>query len=77
MLWTGVAGLLVFTVVASLAPGELDDYPPYTNPAGVDVPGAAWAAGLGFALFAAALVGSAVSLVLRFRRVAAGSSGSS
>jgi hypothetical protein len=68
VLWTGIAGLLLFTAAAAVAPGELDEYPGYTNPIGVDVPGRAWVFGLGFALFAAGLVGSAVSLVLRFRR---------
>ena len=42
--------------------------PRLTNPAGVDSPVVSWLAAAGFLLFTAALVGSAVSLGVRFRR---------
>ena len=68
VLWTGAVGLVLLTVSIFVEPGELDDYPRITNPAGVDNAVLSWLAVLGFPLFVVSLISAAVSLVVRFRR---------
>jgi hypothetical protein len=68
LLWAGTAGLLLSTAGVVLHAGKLDDYPAIVNPAGVDSPAVDLMVVSGFFLFTAALVGAAVSLVVRFRR---------
>jgi hypothetical protein len=68
VLWTGTAGLVLFAAAVFVNPGRIDDYPRYTNPTGLDVPGRSAIFGLGFLLFALGLVGAAAALVVRFRR---------
>ncbi len=61
----GIAGLVVTTV---LKPGPLEDHPGYRNPFGVDNAFLTAVEGPGYLVLLIGLVGSPVSLVLRFRR---------
>jgi hypothetical protein len=68
--WAAAAGIVFGFVGSVLIPGKISDYPQVINPYGlksVSDP----LQGLGFAMLAIALVGSPLSLVLRFRRAAA------
>jgi len=66
--WTGTAGLILCAFAVFLGKGELDEFPQIQSPAVVDSPIVSWAFVPGFIFFSAALVGAAVSVVLRFRR---------
>jgi hypothetical protein len=71
VLWAGAGGLLLSGIAVLLRPGALDTYPRVTSPIGVESPVVPWLYAPGFLLFSAALVGAAVSLVVRFRRARA------
>ena len=66
--WAGGVGLSLFTLGAALQPGRLDDFAVVTNPAGIDSPivNLMWLPGV--LLLQAAVIGSATSIVIRFRR---------
>ena len=66
--WTGTAGIVIVTVAVVLSHETLEGYPQLENPAAVDSPVVSWLFFPGFALFCAALVGAAASVVVRFRR---------
>jgi hypothetical protein len=68
VLWAGGAGFLLLAISVLFQPGKLDDYPLFENPAGTDNPVVAWVGLPGLPLFLGALVASAASLVVRFRR---------
>jgi len=61
----GIAGLILVT---AFDPGPLEDYPTLPNPYGVDSPLLEPLAGLSVLLLLIGMVGSAASLVVRFRR---------
>lgn len=61
----GIAGTFV---VEGLRPGRIDDFPQVTNPYGVDSPLLVPSEGLAFVLLVIGIVGSAASLIVRFRR---------
>ncbi len=63
----GIAGTFVTQV---LHPGPLEDFPDFPNPYGVDSPWLQALEGLAALVLVVGLVGSALSLVLRFRRAA-------
>ncbi len=68
LVWAGGTGLSIYTVGVVLQPGQLDQYPSVTNPAGVDSSLVGWLWAPGLVLFLVAAAGAAVSVVLRFRR---------
>jgi hypothetical protein len=66
--WTSAAGIAGTLATSWVAPGQLADFPEVHNPFGIDSPLVEPLAGLAyFALFAGVL-GSAASVVVRFRR---------
>lgn len=65
--WCAAVGIATFGFSQAFAAGELADYPQIDNPFGIDS-GVVEAAALGGLLVLAAIVGSAASLVVRFRR---------
>ena len=68
VLWAGGVGLGLLGASVLFQPGTLDDYPLFANPAGTDNAVVTWIGLPGFPLFLGALVASAASLVVRFRR---------
>ncbi|HEY7538145.1 MAG TPA: hypothetical protein VH721_09145 [Gaiellaceae bacterium] len=68
VLWAGTAGLGLCTLGVVLLPGQIENHPELTNPAGIDKAVAEWLFLCGFTLFAVALVAAGMSIVLRFRR---------
>lgn len=65
--WCAAASIVVDFVGALLSPGPVPDFPQVINPYGVEFP--AWLAVVPVALGVTGLLGAALSLVLRFRRV--------
>ena len=68
VLWAGLAATALVAVSVVTRPGKLEDYPQITSPIGVDSAVLSALGVPGFFLFIGALVGAAVSQVLRFRR---------
>ena len=66
--WVAAVAIAGSFVVGFLTPGPLEDYPQISNPFGVDSPVIDPLTGLMFLLLLVAVVGSATSLVVRFRR---------
>jgi hypothetical protein len=66
--WCAGLGIALFFVSDFADPGPLVDYPALVNPYGVDSPWLELVEGIGAFLLLVALVGSPLSLVLRFRR---------
>ncbi len=66
--WCAGVGMLAALVGDMLLPGPLEDYPQITNPYGVDSPVREIPQAVAYLLLLAAIVGSPLSLVLRFRR---------
>jgi len=66
--WCAGLGIGLLFAADSLSPGPLDDYPRLSNPYGVDSPVREAAAGISVLLLLAAMLGSPLSLILRFRR---------
>jgi hypothetical protein len=66
--WCAGAGIALLLLSESLLPGPLDDFPEVVNPYGVD----GWVpevlAAIAFLTLAVAIVGSPLSLIVRFRR---------
>jgi hypothetical protein len=66
--WCAGAGIALLLLGESLLPGPLDDYPEVVNPYGVD----GWVpevlAAIAFLALMVAIVGSPLSLIMRFRR---------
>jgi hypothetical protein len=66
--WCAAAGIVLTFVGGGLQPGPIPDFPEVENPYGVDSPLVDALTGLGVLLVFVGIVGSALSLVLRFRR---------
>ena len=66
--WCAGLGIALLFVADSLSPGPLDDYPRLANPYGVDSPVREAAMAISALLLLAAMIGSPLSLVRRFRR---------
>jgi hypothetical protein len=66
--WCAGLGIALLFVTDSLSPGPLDDYPGLANPYGVDSPVREAAMGISSLLLIVAMVGSPLSLLLRFGR---------
>jgi hypothetical protein len=66
--WSAGVGMAGGFLVGLVLPGPLEDYPELTNPWGIDRPFVDPLEGLTLLLCGIGVVGSAVSLVLRFRR---------
>jgi MFS family permease len=66
--WSAGAGLVGVFVMAGVAPGPLEDYPTLDNPYAIDSPLVAPLTGLAVTLLAIGILGSAASLITRFRR---------
>jgi hypothetical protein len=66
--WCAGVGIALVFVGDSLGPGPLDDYPELANPYSVDGPVLDVVVGIAVLSLAVAIVGSPLSLVLRFRR---------
>jgi hypothetical protein len=65
--WCAGVGIGLLFAADSLSPGPLDDYPGLANPYGVDSPVREAAMGISSLLLVAAMLGSPLSLILRFR----------
>jgi hypothetical protein len=68
--WSAVLGIVGTTVAGGLRSGPLEDFPELANPFGVASPLLDALEGLAALLLVIGLFGSAVSLILRFRRAA-------
>jgi hypothetical protein len=68
VLGAGLLGLVLFTVSVVFHAGKLDDYPRFDNPLGVESDLLEVMILPGVLLFCGALIGAAVSLVVRLRR---------
>jgi hypothetical protein len=66
--WCAGLGIAGVVVTSALAPGRLEDYPTLDNPYGVDSPLLGPLTGIAVALLLVGLVGSAASVIVRFRR---------
>jgi hypothetical protein len=66
--WCAGVGIALLFAADSLDPGPLADYPELANPYGVDSPVLDVVMGIASLTLAVAIVGSPLSLVLRFRR---------
>jgi hypothetical protein len=66
--WCAALGMAGGFVTQGLTPGALEDYPQLTNPYGVHSPVLDPLTGLSVLLIAAGVIGSAASLIVRFRR---------
>ncbi len=66
--WCAGLGIAGVVVASALAPGRLEDYPTLENPYGVDSPLLGPLTGIAVALLLVGLVGSAASVIVRFRR---------
>jgi hypothetical protein len=66
--WCAGVGIVAGFVADGLAPGPFEDYPQVTNPYGVESSAVEVLQGISYLLLLVAIVGSPVSLVLRFRR---------
>jgi hypothetical protein len=66
--WCAALGMTGVFVTQGLTPGAVEDYPHVTNPFGVDSPVLDPLTGLSFLLIIVGVVGSAASLIVRFRR---------
>ncbi len=66
--WCAGLGIAGVVVSSALAPGRLEDYPTLENPYGVDSPLLGPLTGIAVALLLVGLVGSAASVIVRFRR---------
>jgi hypothetical protein len=66
--WCAGAGIALHFAADSLSSGPLADYPELANPYGVDSPVLDVVGGIAVLALAIAIVGSPLSLVLRFRR---------
>ena len=66
--WCAGLGIAVLFAADSLSPGPLDDYSQLANPYGVESPVRDAAMGISWLLLVAAMLGSPLSLILRFRR---------
>ena len=66
--WCAGLGIALLFVADSLNPGTLDDYPQLANPYGVEGPVREAAMAISALLLLAAMLGSPLSLILRFRR---------
>jgi hypothetical protein len=66
--WCAGIGMAVLLVAMVLSPGPIEDFPQIQNPYALDSPVVDLLEGLSGLLLFAALVGSPLSLVLRFRR---------
>jgi hypothetical protein len=66
--WCAGVGIALVFVGDSLGPGPLDDYPELANPYSVDGPVLDVVVGIAVLSLAVAIIGSPLSLVLRFRR---------
>jgi hypothetical protein len=66
--WCAAAGIAGNFVAGGLRPGEIPDFPEIMNPIGVDSPLLDLLAGLSLLVVLVGIVGSAASLVVRFRR---------
>ena len=66
--WCAGLGIALLFVADSLSPGPLDDYPRLANPYGVDSPVREAAMAISALLLLAAMIGSPLSLIRRFRR---------
>ncbi len=68
VVWCAVAGIAGVALAGATTPGPLEDFPAVVNPWGVEGPVASAMRGLAFLLILIAVVGSPLSLVVRFRR---------
>jgi hypothetical protein len=66
--WCAGVGIALVFVGDSLGPGPLDDYPELANPYSVDGPVLDVVVGIAVLSLAVAIIGSPLSLVIRFRR---------
>ena len=66
--WCAALGMAGGFVVEGMVPGPIHDHPQLTNPFGVDSPLLSPLDGLTLLMIAIGMVGSSISLVLRFRR---------
>ena len=66
--WCAAVGIAGVFVTGLLAPGQLEDYPQLANPYAVDAPILDPLTALSFLLILIGIVGSAASLIVRFRR---------
>jgi hypothetical protein len=66
--WCAALGMAGGFVVEEMIAGPIPDYPQLTNPFGVDSPLISPLDGLSLLMIAIGMVGSSISLVLRFRR---------
>jgi len=66
--WCAVLGILGVFVTSGLEPGSLPDNPELSNPYGVESPLLEPLTGFAFVLLLVGIVGSSVSLIIRFRR---------
>jgi hypothetical protein len=66
--WCAGVGITLLFVADGLNPGPLEDYPEIANPYGVDSPVLDVLGGVAALALAVAMIGSPLSLVLRFRR---------
>ena len=66
--WCAGAGIALLLVGEILGPGPLEDYPEIVNPYGVDGPVPDVLAAIAALTLAVAIVGSPLSLIIRFRR---------
>jgi hypothetical protein len=68
IVWCAVAGIVGASIAGATNPGPLEDFPTVVNPWGVEGPVMSGFEGLAFLLLLIAVVGSPLSLVVRFRR---------
>ena len=68
--WCAAVGIAGGFLTGLFAPGRLEDYPQLANPYAVDSPILDPLTGLSFLLILIGIVGSAASLIVRFRRAA-------
>jgi hypothetical protein len=66
--WCAGLGIIGVALAAAITPGRLSDYPTVVNPLGVDGPVASVVTAVAVLLIVVAVVGSPLSLVIRFRR---------
>jgi signal transduction histidine kinase len=68
VVWCAAIGMAGGVVITAMLPGPIPDYPSIENPFGVESPLVAPLNGLTLLMVAIGMVGSSVSLIIRFRR---------
>ena len=66
--WCAALGMVGGFLVEGMAPGPVPDHPQLTNPFGVDSPVLSPLDGLSLLLVGIGMIGSSISLIVRFRR---------